>query len=72
MINYTLVNANDVSLEVFDTVGNRVKLMVNSNQTPGKYQVFFDAKADQLAVGIYFIRLTSGNKNFNKRLVVMG
>ena len=81
MLSYTLVNATDVRLEVFDAIGNRVKKMVypvgyssngvNSNQHPGKYQVLFDAKADQLSQGIYIIRLSSGNKNFNKRLVLL-
>ncbi len=70
MISYTLVNATDVSLEVFDAIGNRVKIMVNSNQHPGKYQVLFDAKSDQLSQGIYIIRLSSGNKILNKRLVI--
>ncbi len=71
MISYTLVNAMDVSLEIFDAVGNRVKLMVNNNQLPGKYQVLFDAKADQLSQGIYIIRLSGANKTFNKQLVLL-
>ncbi len=83
MISYTLVNSAEVKLEVFDAIGNRVKDMVhpvvphmrgngvNSNQLPGKYQVLFDAKADQLSQGIYIIRLSSGNKIFNKRLVLL-
>ena len=71
MISYTLVNTTDISLEVFDAIGNRLKLMVNTNQFPGKYQVIFDAKADQLSHGIYIIRLSSGNEIFNKRLVLL-
>ncbi len=71
IISYTLVNATDVNLEVFDAIGNRLKLMINSNQHPGKYQVLFDAKSDQLSQGIYIIRLSSGNKIFNKRLVLL-
>ncbi len=81
MISYTLINANDVSLEVFDAVGHKVKNMVhpvgyssngvNSNQLPGKYQVQFDAKADHLPQGIYIIKLLSGNKTLNKRLVLL-
>ena len=71
MISYTLINATDVNLEVFDAIGNRIKLMVNSNQHPGKYQALFDAKADQLSQGIYIIRLSSGNKIYNKRLVLL-
>ncbi len=71
MISYTLVNAADVNLEVFDAIGNRIKNMINTNQLPGKYQVLFDVKADQLFQGIYIIRLSSGNKTFNKRLVLL-
>jgi hypothetical protein len=71
MFTYTLVNASSVSLEVWDAIGNQVKNMVNSNQLPGKYQVSFDAKSDHLPQGIYIIRLSSGNKIFNKRLVLL-
>ncbi len=70
MISYTLVNVADVKLEVFDALGKKIKNMVNSNQLPGKYQVHFEVKADQLSAGIYFIRLASGYKIFNKRLVI--
>ncbi len=71
MISYTLVNPTNVSLEVFDAIGNRVKNMVNCKQHPGKYQVFFDTKADHLSQGIYIVQLASGNKIFNKRLVLL-
>ncbi len=71
MLSYTLVNTKDVNLEVFDAIGNLLKLVVNNNQLPGKYQVGFDAKSDGLSQGIYIIRLSSGHKIINKRLVLL-
>jgi PKD repeat protein len=70
-ITYTLAGESTVALEVFDALGNRIRSMVNNNQLAGNYEVMFDTKADHLSSGIYFIRLTSGNKVLMKRLVVM-
>jgi len=67
---YTIVNPSTVTLEVFDAMGNVIKTLTNSQQA-GKYQVNLDAKSEHLAAGIYFVKLSSGNKILNKRLTII-
>jgi len=69
-IEYSLVNEANVTLEVFDAVGNRIKSLINT-QIPGKYRITLDARADNLSAGVYIVRLTSGNTELNKRITIM-
>lgn len=67
---YTLVNPASVTLDVFDAVGNRIKTITNL-QSAGKYQVNVDAKSEHLSAGIYFVKLSAGDKILNKRLTII-
>jgi len=70
-IEYTLVNATDVKLEVTDAVGQVLKEMTNNNQDPGKYHVSMDLNSDDIKSGIYFVRLSTFNKSLNHRFIVL-
>lgn len=55
-ITYTLARPASVQLEVIDTLGRRVALLVERNAHPsGTHQVVFEA--DELSSGVYFYRL---------------
>jgi len=56
-INYTLAKSGQVTLEVFNMLGQKVKTLVNTKQDAGSYTVQFNAK--DLASGIYLYRLQS-------------
>lgn len=58
-ITYSLPNNNDVVLEIYNTLGQKVATLINQKQTAGTYNVTFDAS--NLATGVYFYRLQSGN-----------
>ncbi len=59
-ISYMLAAKENVSIKVFDILGNEVATLVNENHEPGKYTVDFDAS--KLSSGIYFCRLIAGSK----------
>ena len=59
VITYSLPNNNDVVLEIYNTLGQKVATLINQKQTAGTYNVTFDAS--NLATGVYFYRLQSGN-----------
>lgn len=59
-ISFTLPEAGDVSLEVFNVQGQRVATLVNGSRSAGAHTVTFDAT--HLASGIYLYRLQSGSK----------
>ncbi len=58
-IGYELSEAADVTLEVFNSIGQRVAVLVNSHQQPGRYVTTFDASA--LSSGVYLYRIRAGN-----------
>ncbi len=61
--------SNNVSLKVFDVLGNEVAALVNEKQSPGKYQVEFDGSS--LTNGIYFYRMETGFFTDTKRMMLI-
>jgi predicted acyl esterase len=59
VISYSIANAENVQLKVYDLLGKEVKTLVSGIQNPGSYNVSFDASG--LSSGIYFYRLTAGS-----------
>ena len=57
-IRYQLNSSTDVRLTVYNAIGQRVKVLVNTQQTAGDYAVNFSG--DNLASGIYYVRLQAG------------
>lgn len=58
-IDYTIAENNEVSLFIYNALGQKVKTLVNKSQSAGKYSVKFDAS--NLASGLYFYQIKSGN-----------
>jgi hypothetical protein len=58
-----------VNLSVFDLAGNEVATLVSEVRNPGNYSVTFSGKG--LASGIYFYRLTAGDKVITKKMLLM-
>ena len=58
-IKYSKNNDGMVSQKVYDILGQEVATLVNKVQTPGLYEVDFNAQ--NLTSGIYFSRLTAGS-----------
>jgi hypothetical protein len=56
-------------LTVFNTLGQKVALLVDENQDAGYYDVRFDGSG--LASGVYFYRLRAGEYMATKKLLVI-
>ncbi len=65
MIEYGVPSASHVRLEVYNTVGQRVALLVDGMKPPGYHRE--DFRPEGLASGIYFYRLSINN---NERVLV--
>ncbi|MCK5086909.1 MAG: hypothetical protein KAQ90_05280, partial [Melioribacteraceae bacterium] len=52
-----------VTLKVYDILGREVAILVNKEQSPGNYEVQFDASSvsRRITSGIYYYRLSAGN-----------
>lgn len=69
LISYQIPTQSNVSIKVYDALGNLVKELVNEQQAAGIYQVEFNA--DKLASGIYFYRLQAGSFVQTKKMVLV-
>lgn len=65
-ISYSLPEAMQVSVEVYDVIGRRVAELVNSRQTSGTHNVVWDARS--IASGTYIYRIT-GNGESGSRVL---
>ncbi len=70
VISYQLPVKGDVSLKIYDILGNEIATLVNEFKTAGKHQVKFDAGKYGLSSGIYFFQLKAGNFVQTKKLVL--
>lgn len=68
-ISYVLDSNADVSLEVFDLMGRKVAILVNGRQMAGEQSVSFDAS--NLASGVYVYRLSNGNQQITKKMLLL-
>jgi hypothetical protein len=68
-IRYSLAHRSQVTLAVFNLVGERVATLVNEMQESGTHDARFDASG--LASGMYFYRLLAGGYVETRQLVVM-
>jgi len=68
-IQYSIAEAGEVSLKVYDLLGREVAIVVNQHQPPGNYEVVFDAS--HLASGIYLYRLEAGSYVASKKLALV-
>lgn len=68
-IRFNLSEANDVRIDVFNSVGQRVKTIVNGRYAMGTHQVTFDGS--NLSSGMYFYTLSTGNVRETRKMTLI-
>ncbi len=68
-INFTLAQPGEVSLKVFNLVGQEVASLVEDHMEAGPHTMQFDAA--ELASGIYYYKLTAGDFEETKKMVLL-
>lgn len=74
IISYTLPQAENVTLAVYDVLGNEITTLVNEHQTSGQHQVSWngkDADGVNVASGIYVYRVTAGNSVQSHKMLLV-
>jgi len=74
IINYALPQASDVKLEIFNVLGQRIRILVNEHQTAGYKRQAWDGKDDKgqdVSSGIYFYRLQTQDFSDSRKMVLM-
>jgi len=69
VINYYIPEASNVSLKVYDILGNEVATLVNQFQNANSYQVNFNAAS--LASGVYVYTLEAGSLKMSRKMLLL-
>ena len=68
-IEYSLPNAINVSIIVYDLLGRQVEVLQNGVMNSGNYNVVWDAS--QYSSGIYFIHMVAGQYVRSQKLMLI-
>lgn len=67
-IQYSVAEATNIKIDVFNILGRRITTLVNERQKPGTYEVTFDGS--NFASGIYLYRLQAGDYISTKKFIL--
>jgi hypothetical protein len=67
-ISYTLANAGQVSLKVYNLAGERVATLVDGPKGAGHHSVSFDGS--QLSSGVYFYTLDAAGRTESRKMLL--
>ncbi len=73
-IRYVLAKTTDITLEIFNTLGQKVRTLVNSRQSTGEHTVVWDGKdgnGSSVASGIYLYRLNVENRRITRKMLLL-
>lgn len=68
-IEYTIDEKTNVSLKVFNTLGQEIKTLINEEMIPGYYSRLFDGK--DLSSGVYFYELVTDKTRITKKMILL-
>ena len=68
-ISFSIPNRENVSLDVYNLLGQKVTSILNKEMEGGSYSVSFDASS--LSAGIYFYTLRAGNYASTKKMMLL-
>jgi hypothetical protein len=68
-ISFELRKASKVTLEVFNTLGQKVATLVNDQMIAGPHRIKFEGS--DLASGVYLYRLTADNLHVTKKMMLL-
>ncbi len=73
-INYTVPEQSQVTLQIFNMLGQRIRTLVDAVKTAGAYSSRWDGlddKGNQVAAGIYFFKLKSANVALTRKMLLI-
>lgn len=68
-ISFSVAELRNVSLKIYDILGQEVSTLVNENLAPGSYSVTFNASS--LPSGMYFYKLQAGDFSSVKKMTLI-
>jgi hypothetical protein len=68
-IRFTLPEPSDVSIEIYNILGQRVEVLFEGNKLAGPHSITWNA--DDYPSGLYFARMTAGERTDNIKMVLL-
>jgi hypothetical protein len=68
-IEYRVGSNENVTLKIYDVIGNEVAVLVNEQKPAGEYNIEFDAA--YLSSGVYFYQLTAGKFIQTRKMILI-
>jgi len=68
-IDYTLTEAQNMKLSIYDVTGKEVTVIANSHQDPGKYTIMIDAAKYNMQAGVYFLHIVAGDQAIDEKII---
>ncbi|MFO7447919.1 MAG: DUF362 domain-containing protein [Ignavibacteriaceae bacterium] len=73
-IRYKIVKQSDVKVEIYNTTGEMVSMLINENQSAGEYEITWDGKNNVGSVmpsGVYFYKMQAGKYSELKKMILL-
>jgi hypothetical protein len=73
-ISYSLPQAGNTSVSIYNIKGQLVRQLVNEKQTVGKHEVHWNGKDDQnqaVASGVYLYLISNGNEQLTNKMMLL-
>lgn len=69
VISYSIPEAANVNITVYDVLGTKIATLVNGNKQAGNYNTSFDASS--LSNGVYFYKIEVGSYSAIKKMILL-
>jgi hypothetical protein len=73
-VSYSVPTSSQVTVQVYDLLGNLVKTLVNESQQPGSYEVIWDATNSQgeaVTTGNYILKMVAGDFSQTRKMTLL-
>jgi hypothetical protein len=73
-VRYEVARTSDVSIKVYNAMGQLVRTLLNEQVEPGRYAATWDAKnvqGEKVAAGVYFYKMSTGQYSATKKMLVV-
>src|SRR6185436_19165991 len=73
-VRFSVANQGKVTLSVFDVGGRKVRSLVNEVRGVGPHEIIWDGRSDagqQVASGLYFLRMETGRFSASQKLTLL-
>lgn len=73
-IKYSVQNNQTILIEIFNSLGQKIKTLVNRTHTPGEHSIFWNGQNDEgagLPSGIYYYQFIAGSQVIARKMILL-